>query len=186
MQKIENSSRRPIFDAANQDKSAVIIRGVTVLFIVLGSGAFFLWGPDVKFSALFSSHPGWVVLGGLLFLALFPLVTYVGMLSIAFGGFGFFGGLLGAFLMLVVFFARAFAYGFVVGYFKYGRHGRIERWKKGDGGADPFYRGLLGGSADRATGIWSLPIKVGVSGSGGSGSSGGGGKFGGGGAHGKY
>lgn len=162
-----------IFDASNLDKRAVIIRNTAALCFGLLVMAGFVWASYIELPKILWRYPEWTAIGGFLFLILFPLVTYIGVLAIFGANMGFGGWMLGMVVMLVLFFARAITYGY------------FHRGVKGKGGADPFYEGLIGGSPSKKTGFWSLPIQMGSSSTRGS-SPKGGGRFGGGGATGRY
>ena len=166
-------SQPGIFDVANQSRRAVMIRNLTAVFVGFLIMAGFFCAAIFDFVGILWNHLGWTILAGLVFLVLFPLVTYVVILSLG-GHFGILGFLLGTVLLLVVFFLRIAAYRVIHGHRKLPAN-----WRKGEHAEDAAGEGLIGGSPSKKTGFWSLPLRVGAGGSsGGGGGSKGGGRFG--------
>lgn len=171
-----------IFDISNQSKPAVIVRNIAalatgILFIV-GS----VWADHAGLADILWRYWGWTLLGGTAFLALFPMVTYFGVIILAGMRYRFLGCILGTVLMIALFFLRSLAFCYI----RYGHRKLNQGWRKGENAADAAFQGLVGGSPSKRTGFWSLPIRMGSSSGSAERGPKGGGRFGGGGAGGSY
>ena len=175
-------SQPGIFDVANQSKPAVIARNIMALVVGILFIAGGVWADNIELAGILWRHWAWTFLGGAAFLLLFPIVTYIGVIVLTGGRYGFGGFLLGTVFMLFFFFLRSLAYCYIC----YGHRKLNQGWGKGESAMDAAYGGLIGGSPSKKTGLWSLPIRMGSSSGASRSDSKGGGRFGGGGAGGRY